>query len=623
MRLSALIATVCVSLGLSSAHFQHVFSPPEVAMQDHLVSVADELLHAESITSSCSSCISMLQIVKNLSYMSEGLLIAALTRVCNRMSNVDPDVCKGVVEEQAPIFRKVLKTMTVSGRDGHLMCAAVLNSCPYPDIEPWTVAFPKTKPDVIQTKKSLGKTFTVLQLSDWHVDPEYTPGSEAVCDKPFCCRSAYTDYSNITRPASMWGEYSCDTPLTLIESLLEFIPSVAPDISFGILTGDVPPHEVWSTLPFLKTQMIQDGSYQLLHAHFDSPHLLNSMLYPAVGNHESAPTNIFPLKTSKIPIEEKREYLKLLWLYKSLSESWKGWLTQQDVEENAGSYVARPVKGLKLISLNTNFCYTLNWWLYEHPMEKDPNGVFAWLIEQLQEAEDEGERVWIIGHIAPGDSTCFHDYSNYYHQIVERYAPHVIAGQFFGHTHKDELQIFYRGGRGNASEAISTAYVAPSITPFLDLNPGFRIYKIDTETFEVVDSITYIADLDQAHTWTSGPNWHAEYSAREAFNSSNAQLPSPTSPLSPEWWHNVTVDMENDKSVFDKYWRFRSKSAPQHVECDDECREKAICGIRAGKSELRCDFESDIFGKSVPWQLQEVHPCAINLQSIRSMRRQH
>jgi sphingomyelin phosphodiesterase len=56
-------------------------------------------------------------------------------------------------------------------------------------------------------------------------------------------------------------------------------------------------------------------------------------------------------------------------------------------------------------------------------------------VEQLQESEDLGERAWIIGHIAPGDSTCFHDYSNYYHQIVERYAPHVIAGQFYGHTH--------------------------------------------------------------------------------------------------------------------------------------------------------------------------------------------
>lgn len=31
------------------------------------------------------------------------------------------------------------------------------------------------------------------------------------------------------------------------------------------------------------------------------------------------------------------------------------------------------------------------------------------------------------------------------------------------------------------------------------------VYKIDTKTFEVVDSITYIADLDQADHWLDGP----------------------------------------------------------------------------------------------------------------------
>lgn len=226
--------------------------------------------------------------------------------------------------------------------------------------------------------------------------------------------------------------------MTLIQSLLEYIPKAEPDIAFGIMTGDVPPHEVWATLPILKTQLIQDETYELLHNHFDSPNLLNSMLYPAVGNHEAAPTNNFPLKTSNIPIEIEKDYLDMKWLYKSLAHSWRGWLslkTNPQVEENTGSYTARPRKGLKLISLNTNFCYILNWWLYEHPIQKDPNGVLSWLIEELQDAEDRSERVWIIGHIAPGDSTCFHDYANYYNQIVDRYS-HVIAAQFFGHTHK-------------------------------------------------------------------------------------------------------------------------------------------------------------------------------------------
>ncbi|KAG0179415.1 hypothetical protein DFQ29_002136 [Apophysomyces sp. BC1021] len=612
-------------IGVARAELQTPFIAPELTAleEEQLYQATEQLLRADSVKTSCSSCISVLQIAKKLTYLPESMMIRALVKMCKRQK-VDAGVCQGVIEEQAPVFSKVLRTMTVSGRDGHLMCAAVLNSCPYPAVEEWRVPFPKPKPRTSPRRKSKGKTFNVLQLSDWHIDPEYQAGAEVVCDKPICCRAAYTDYSNVTQAASLWGAYNCDTPLALIESLLHFIPKAEPDIKFGILTGDIPPHEVWSTLPIMKTLSIQKDSFDILHEHFDSPDLLNTMLYPAVGNHESAPVNIFPLKNSKIPIEEAREYLNLEWLYKGLSENWRGWLARNsvpdDIERNTGSYVARPVHGLKLISLNTNFCYTFNWWLYENPAEKDPNGVLMWLVQQLQESEDVAERVWIIGHIAPGDITCFHDYSNYYYQIVERYAPHVIAAQFFGHTHKDEFEVFYRNGKQSASHAISVGYIAPSITSYRDVNPGFRVYKVDSETFEVVDSITYTADLDQADSWTQGPNWHIEYSARQAYNSSVAPTPET---LSPAWWHNVTVAMESDIDTFAKYWNYRTKSSPKTPFCDEDCRANVICSVRAGKSELRCDYQSDEFpGKETQTEFNskkryrpEEHLCSINLVS--------
>jgi sphingomyelin phosphodiesterase len=97
--------------------------------------------------------------------------------------------------------------MTISGRDGHLMCAAILNSCPYPEVEEWNVKFPKSKPAISNNygAKSDGQTFTVLQLSDWHIDPDYQAGTEVFCDKPICCRTAYTDFSNVNKSSSIWG----------------------------------------------------------------------------------------------------------------------------------------------------------------------------------------------------------------------------------------------------------------------------------------------------------------------------------------------------------------------------------------------------------------------------------
>jgi sphingomyelin phosphodiesterase len=119
------------------------------------------------------------------------------------------------------------------------------------------------------------------------------------------------------------------------------------------------------------------------------------------------------------------------------------------------------------------------------------------------------------------------------------------------------------------------------------------VYKVDAETFEVIDSLTYIADLDNVNEWgDEGPNWHLEYSAREAYSSSRAQL-APKEPLSPAWWHNVTETFEDTDSMFEKYYQYRSKSSPLRPDCDQACRTNLICGIRAGKSEDRCDYQRD------------------------------
>ena len=73
-------------------------------------------------------------------------------------------------------------------------------------------------------------------------------------------------------------------------------------------------------------------------------------------------------------------------------------------------------------------------------------------MQQLQAAEDAGQRVWIMAHMPPGradvmrDQVCSEHFfrrpfrsvllyqSNYFNQIVLRYR-NTIAGQFYGHTH--------------------------------------------------------------------------------------------------------------------------------------------------------------------------------------------
>ena len=68
--------------------------------------------------------------------------------------------------------------------------------------------------------------------------------------------------------------------------------------------------------------------------------------------------------------------------------------------------------------INQDMCVYYRWLLIN---ATDPAGQLQWLIDQLQAAEDKGERVHIIGHIPPGHGDCIQAWSWNYHKIVDRY----------------------------------------------------------------------------------------------------------------------------------------------------------------------------------------------------------
>ncbi len=95
------------------------------------------------------------------------------------------------------------------------------------------------------------------------------------------------------------------------------------------------------------------------------------------------------------------------------------------------------------------------------------------MYRQLHKAEINKESVFILGHIAPGTHSCLGRWSHEYNRLVKRFK-NVIIGQFFGHTHHDEFQVFL-----NHSDPINIAYLAPSETSVDGLNPAYRIFEID------------------------------------------------------------------------------------------------------------------------------------------------
>jgi sphingomyelin phosphodiesterase len=218
-------------------------------------------------------------------------------------------------------------------------------------------------------------------------------------------------------PAGPNGNHACDSPVGLQDSMYAAINSVVPDAAFSIFTGDIVDHALWSTSEEQNTMDITDAYHHMAKA--------DMVVYGTAGNHEASPANSFP--PSAVSGDSQ-------WVYDVLSSAWSRWIGPAAVPtaKEFGAYsTIHPGTKLRVISISTNLWYAHNFWLYEDPVENDPSGQRAWLVGELDAAERAGERVYIIGHMPMGSSDSFHDSSNYFDQVVNRYSS-TIAALFFG-----------------------------------------------------------------------------------------------------------------------------------------------------------------------------------------------
>lgn len=100
-----------------------------------------------------------------------------------------------------------------------------------------------------------------------------------------------------------------------------------------------------------------------------------------------------------------------------------------------------------------------NWWLVLGA--NDPARQLQWLIATLDEARYNRERVFIIGHIPPGSSTCNQYWEDAYFDIVTKFR-RTITGQFFAHMHTDEVILDYH----DAQDSTKATSVCTVVTPY-------------------------------------------------------------------------------------------------------------------------------------------------------------
>ncbi|KAK7044498.1 Metallo-dependent phosphatase-like protein [Favolaschia claudopus] len=503
----------------------------------------------------CDSCHALLVPLKALAELGDSTFVQTLSATCKILKLF------GAIGEQGPILSHVLRNISPFGKTATKLCEGTFGLCQAPAVNAFTIPLSAPGPGARSPPKSTGKpTFKVFHFSDVHIDRQYAAGSDANCKKPICCRNFADEVNPPREPAGRFGNRNCDSPVSLAKSLLQEIVS---HLTWSIFTGDVV--EVTSDIGLFNEEIVR---------------ALKAPVFPAIGI-DSAPVNNFPLNDATASFDAQ-------WVFDLAGKEWTHWTNSTastQVTHFSGSYsITAPGTNLRIISINTVYWYKHNFWLYDSDSPvHDPRGILEFGANELQAAEDAGQRAWIIGHMPPGSQDAFSDQSNYYDQIIQRYHK-TVAGQFFGHTHYDEFEIAYSDYENRAIDtAISVAWIAPALTPRSG-NPALKVYDVDPDTYEIMDSKVYFSNMDDPGYQTK-PEWKLYYSARDEYGPL-VNL-GPTTPLDARFWHAVTEAMEKNETAFQRYNEFMTRGA--HVRrCDADCKKSAICQMRAARAENNC-----------------------------------
>ncbi|KAL9709442.1 hypothetical protein Ac2012v2_007177 [Leucoagaricus gongylophorus] len=536
-------------------------------------SLIDDLVNAITQAVDCDSCHALLVPLKGLADLGNSAFSDSMAAVCKAIGAEDGDVCDGTLAEQGPIVAHDLRKISPFDRSSTLLCNSVLGLCQQPAVQQFNFPLPTTPKNPKKWTSKGRQPFQVVHFSDVHVDREYTPGAEVNCTKSICCRN-YATGSSVQQPAGVLASHNCDASTGLVESMLR--AASAQENSFSIFTGDVIAHDIWLVNQTGVTAHLQQFNHEMQM-------LIGAPVFPVIGNHDVAPVNSFPRNTTSGASSQ--------WVFNTQGADWSEWLDASAtnlVEHMSGSYSAVvPGTNLRIISLNDLYWYKANFWLFDSDtFQPDPNGILTFAAQELQAAEDAGQRAWVIAHMPPSSSDALHDQSNYFDQIVQRYK-NTIAGQFYGHTHKDEFAISYSDYKNRTVEnAVSTMWIGPSLTPSTG-NPAFKVYDVDPDTYEIMDARAFIADLADP-TFQTSPQWKQYYSAREVYGSALSGGWPENTPLTPAFWHQVTEAFERNDALFRQFLEFKWRGVNVEICPPGDCKDNAICALRAGRSEDNC-----------------------------------
>jgi len=371
------------------------------------------------------------------------------------------------------------------------------------------------------------ETQIIAHVSDTHIDLKYKEGALGNCDEPLCCRvdsppkkkldsnSVGTFFQlntkrNLSEEKKYGGKYGylgdCDLPTVTLDLLFEDLMKKNPEMIF--LTGDNVAHDTWKTTLEDALAATRALVYSVIRSKDANPYTYkNTIVYPVFGNHESRVVDQMDFKNStfKEDFNEKygEVYRPFLEHDPQAFESFKknGFYTSKHKDTN-----------LRVIGMNCYNCDQLNFFLIKN--STDPGDQYVWLEGVLRQAEKDNELVYIIGHITTG--AWLPDCSKRFNALVDRFS-HIIKGQFFGHSHKDEMKIIRRYFDSTSTSSI--AFLAPSATTYGGHHPSYRLLNYNNSTMDLMDYDQYRMNLTSANAGEL--NWEIAYKFSDFYGFKN------------------------------------------------------------------------------------------------------
>lgn len=618
---------------------------------------------ADGSLSNCSKCINSLKLGQQLAALKPREVPGVLQSLCKQFKYSPATTAVNATENcnrvYAPqtlgaMYAQVLRYANLEGdmpSDGQYICSYVYKNkaCPTPApltldqnfLNGWFGS--KSKRDEIVKREALvhedeahkrtgeawldkrgnKKMFRVAHLSDIHVDPRFLVGAEAGCTTGQCCRAdsfnstlasgpplpqgTLPNPANRSQEAYYWGNYKCDAPWSLAMSALQSVTPLNGDreVDMSLYTGDMVVHDAPFHISDDLVRYTQQSIFDSMKRYFGK-----GPVFSAIGNHDTAPSD------SSAPRDLPPETVN------AFSYDWEnlqrlfvaeGWFTHKEAKQVAthyGGYSVSPRKGLRIITVNSDFWYKSNVYNFINTTNPDASGMLRWLTDELIQSEARSERVWIVGHVLTGwDGTNpLANPTNLFYQIVDHFSPKTIAHIFLGHTHEDQFNVFYANNASSKAtvNAKAVSFIGPSVTPLTNVNPSIRYYTVDPETYSVMDIDQYYAqaqgfpELPKAQ---QGLTWQHLYSARSTYGNFSASAADTNgfagpvkldsggmwpaaAPLNATFWSQLTYEMEKRPELMKTFTTYQGRNSPKTKPCNDECTTAKICYMRSGSAPI-------------------------------------